>query len=353
MAKEYKVKTLKNGEKRYVFDVNLGYDASGKRIRTTVNAKTVKEGRKEVARLRLKEKIVVDNDALLFKDAYDQYLEDCKEKDAVTTFNNKEHAFRNRYFMFEETKLNKITDRDIIHWKKEVLSNYAVITRRMAEGNLNAFFNWCIKNKKINDNPFNYVDREKNTKRKNKINFWTEEEFKQFIEVVDDDMYKRLFTAFFYTGLRKGEMLGLKYKDINFENHEIHLNRSAKYVAGKTIINHDMKTSTSHRVVPFPRWLDLGSGEQEEFVFNPKIYGYLNEKFYFYQEKVEGLKKIRIHDLRHSYIAMLIHKGIDIYTIKEVAGHAKISTTLDTDIYILIKEKKSLTFLISDFYFGS
>lgn len=343
MAKEYKVKTLKNGEKRYVFDVNLGYDASGKRIRTTVNAKTVKEGRKEVARLRLKEKIVVDNDALLFKDAYDQYLEDCKEKDAVTTFNNKEHAFRNRYFMFEETKLNKITDRDIIHWKKEVLSNYAVITRRMAEGNLNAFFNWCIKNKKINDNPFNYVDREKNTKRKNKINFWTEEEFKQFIEVVDDDMYKRLFTAFFYTGLRKGEMLGLKYKDINFENHEIHLNRSAKYVAGKTIINHDMKTSTSHRVVPFPRWLDLGSGEQEEFVFNPKIYGYLNEKFYFYQEKVEGLKKIRIHDLRHSYIAMLIHKGIDIYTIKEVAGHAKISTTLDTYGHLYPDKRKEIT----------
>lgn len=45
MAKEYKIKILKNGEKRYIFDVNIGYRADGSRMRTTITAKTIKEGR--------------------------------------------------------------------------------------------------------------------------------------------------------------------------------------------------------------------------------------------------------------------------------------------------------------------
>ena len=53
MAKEYKVKELKNGERRYVFDVNIGYRADGSRIRKTVTSKTIKDGRKKVAELLL------------------------------------------------------------------------------------------------------------------------------------------------------------------------------------------------------------------------------------------------------------------------------------------------------------
>lgn len=246
--------------------------------------------------------------------------------------------------MSEETKLNKITDRDITRWKKKALAKYATETRRTVESNLNAFFNWCIKNKKMNDNPFKYVDREKSDKHKNKLRFWTEEEFNRFIETVDDDLYKRFFTAFFYTGLRKGEMLALKYKDIDFENHEIHLTRSVKIANKQLIINHDMKTRTSHRTVPIPKWLDLGSGNEEDFVFSPELYNHLTRVFNGYQDKVENLKRIRIHDLRHSYVAMLIHKGVDIYTIKEVVDHAKIAMTLDTYGHLYPDKRKEITY---------
>ena len=53
MAKEYKVRILKNGEKRYIFDVNIGYRADGSRIRKTVTSKSIKDGRKKVAELTL------------------------------------------------------------------------------------------------------------------------------------------------------------------------------------------------------------------------------------------------------------------------------------------------------------
>ena len=75
MAKEYRVKTLKNGEKRYVFDVSLETRADGTRIRTTVNAKSVKEGSKKVT----------DNDSMLFKDAYALFVQDCKNRDYSPT----------------------------------------------------------------------------------------------------------------------------------------------------------------------------------------------------------------------------------------------------------------------------
>ena len=55
MAKDHKVKILKNGKKRYIFDVNLGYRADGTRVRITINAKSVKEGKK-VAELTLEKK---------------------------------------------------------------------------------------------------------------------------------------------------------------------------------------------------------------------------------------------------------------------------------------------------------
>ena len=66
MAKEYKIKILKNGEKRYVFDVNIGYRADGSRMRTTITAKTVKEGRQKVAELTLQRtnKVIIDKNAL-------------------------------------------------------------------------------------------------------------------------------------------------------------------------------------------------------------------------------------------------------------------------------------------------
>ena len=74
MAKDYKVKTLKNGEKRYVFDVNLGYKNDGTRIRTTVTSKSVSDGRKKVAELLLGNKRVTENDAPTFETAYKTYL---------------------------------------------------------------------------------------------------------------------------------------------------------------------------------------------------------------------------------------------------------------------------------------
>lgn len=341
MAKEYKVKTLKNGEKRYVFDVSLGYKADGTRIRTTVSAKSIKEGRKKVAALTLGNNKVATNNTMTFKSAYDLYLIECKKKDSPTTYFNKERSYRKRYDCFEDLKINKIKENDIIEWINNLKKELKTETVRVSEQNLNAFFNWCIKRKILEINPFIFIDRTK--KEKTKLNFWTEKEFNEFIDIVDNDYYKLIFTTLFYTGLRKGELFGLKYEDIS--NNEIHLQRTVKVVGKELIISDKFKTPTSKRIVPIPDWLNFGAGEG--FIFKPRDYTHLQRKFKEYQHKAK-IREIRVHDLRHSYVAMLISKGVDIFTIKEIVGHAKISMTIDTYGHLYPDKRKEITQLLSN-----
>ena len=232
MAKEYKIKILKNGEKRYIFDVNIGYRADGSRMRTTITAKTVKEGRQKVAELTLQRtnKVIIDKNAL-FNEVYDKYILDCESKNfSPTTLDNIKFNYRQKYTRFENTKISKIKDVDLINWIEWLKHDLSTETVRTREASLNAFFNWCIKKKIIDINPFIYIDRTKSTKAK--LNFWTEEQFKSFLTVVNCETHKLIFTTLFYTGLRKGEFCGLNSSDINFDKNELHLSHTVKTTKG-------------------------------------------------------------------------------------------------------------------------
>ena len=104
-------------------------------------------------------------------------------------------------------------DIDLIEWIDLLKKDLSTETIRTREATLNAFFNWCIKKKIIDINPFIYIDRTKSTKAK--LNFWTEEQFKSFLTVVNCETHKLIFTTLFYTGLRKGEFCVLNSSDIN------------------------------------------------------------------------------------------------------------------------------------------
>lgn len=91
MSKEYKKVKIKNGETRYIFDVSLG-TGNGRRKRTTIRAKTVKEGRKKKSELLLSNQLVIANGSMLFDDAYQLYLNAVKPKLSQTTYDQKIYA---------------------------------------------------------------------------------------------------------------------------------------------------------------------------------------------------------------------------------------------------------------------
>lgn len=338
MAKEYTVKILKRGEKRYVFDVNLGYRLDGTRNRTTISSKSVKEGRTKVAQLRLKLKLTASNSSPIFEDVYSLYIADCKNKKmAETTIYNKEVLYYEQLHVFYKSKLSKIKPADIILWQNQMNKTLAPSTANTRENNLSAFFEWCVVHSFLEVNPFKKVDKTSPV-RKNELNFWTEEEFKTFIEYVTYPTHKLIFTTLFYTGLRKSELFGLKYSDIH--GNELHLSETVKRTGSAYIIGDQFKNETSKRIVPIPRWLDFGTGD--EYIFKPSLYSHINRDLDNWIKKA-GIKRIRVHDFRHSYAAMLINKGVDIYTVSKMLGHKSITTTMDIYGHLYDEKRKEIT----------
>lgn len=335
MKKEYQTKILKNGEKRYIFDVSLGTDFTGKRQRTTISAKTVKEGREKVAKLRLQERQPLRSDSMTVRTAYDLYLDACaKDGQSPITLAIKEN-FKTPIQSLAPLKLSRIDERTIESWRDRL--DVGDSSRKIYETRLSSFFNWCVKNKLMEKNPFAYIKKTKVEKPTDEIHYWTENQFRQFLEVVDHDYWRLVYTTAFYTGLRAGELWGLSYEDI--VDHELHLSHTLKYIHGEVSLSEKFKTTSSKRIVPLPMWLDFGEGEGLIFP-----YWFTSRKYYLdkYLSRTD-LPKIHFHDFRHSYVAMLISKGVDIYTISQIVGHADIQITMNTYGHLYPEKRKSIS----------
>lgn len=340
MAKEYKVVTLKNGEKRYQFDVSLGYDASGNRMRTTIRTKTIKEGRQKVAEMMLKNNKVIDRDITVEK-AFTLYLSDLVERNLSPVSISTKKEFYKKIQHLKDIKVNKLTEADMRIWLSGLsdkgLSDISVMNHKR---HMIAFLNWCIQKKIINANPVKNVGINSNRKiEKRQMHIWTEDEFKQFIACVDIEELKEAFTIMFYCGLRKGEVFGLRQCDIDRELHELHIQQSLKHVDGEYIYTENLKTSSSNRIVPYPTWLDLS--HDRDPLFQAKYYESIKYYIKKYSQKA-GVKIIRAHDFRHSYAAYLISKGIDIYTVSKMLGHTSISITADVYGHLYPSARKTV-----------
>ena len=141
---------------------------------------------------------------------------------------------------------------------------------------------------------------------------------------------------FFRFYLTKAELLALTKGDISFENNQISITKTY-YRTGRQDVITEPKTKQSVRTVEIPEFLKK---EIKDFVDGH--YGMPNDErlFPIVQEAVQhkmkrqitkaGVKNIRVHDIRHSYVAYLINKGIEPLLIKERVGHKDIRITLNT-----------------------
>ena len=155
-----------------------------------------------------------------------------------------------------------------------------------------------------------------------------------FIEQVADKPQSYYgFEILYWCGLRIGELLALTPKDFDFENNVLKITKSYKKVKGKDIVT-DPKTPKSIRDIVIPEFL---AEEIKEYLAS--IYGikendriFQNSKSYFRHEmirgsKAAGVKRIRIHDLRHSHVSYLINKGYTALAIADRLGHEAVDIT--------------------------
>lgn len=292
---------------------------------------------------------------ILYKDNMDsmweKYIDWCKyvDKQSYNTYHKKEIIY-NSYLKEKFKKpISKYNRNDFAKFVDE-LDTTDVMKNHILK-HLKTCLNWCVSQGIIIDNPLRNIKMYKTTKKEMK--YWTTEEIKKFFNYMntleDEESYriKILVLLGFMLGDRIGETRALFFSSINKQNNTITINHSINYNPdGEDYISHT-KTKYSQRTIDVSENLISAIEEYKDFLIkkgynitdnsliffnhqNNKPYSdsYLRNQFYKYCEDA-GVSKIRLYDLRHTYVATMMQEGKELYLISERLGHTSYSTTVN------------------------
>lgn len=286
-----------------------------------------------------------------FASFWQLYREDMGERLRENTIRTKDYIMELKVLpYFGKKKLADITVADIRRWQNSLMKQgYSQTYLKTIHNQLSAIFNYAVKYYDLPKNPCIQAGSIGKGQAE-EMQFWTQEEFEIFIEYVKDKPVSYYaFMTLYWTGIRLGELLALSLADFNAEKKTLSITKSYQRINGKDIIT-GPKTEKGNRVIALPDFLVL---ELKEYV--NKLYGIMaNDRMFMitksYLEKemergvrLSGVKKIRLHDLRHSHASLLISKlGAQPQLVAERLGHEKIQTTLNTYSHLYPNQSRDL-----------
>lgn len=323
--------------KYYVSFYYMRWD--GKRVRKK------KEGFKTKKEAMLYERdFLLDQEGkieLTFDKLLEKYLEDSKARVKPTTYENNEFIInKNIRPYFKDLKIKDIEAITIRTWQNTLLlseKNYSQTYLKTINNRLSAIFNYAVQFHKLEKNPCK-LSSSMGKKNANSMKFWTKDEYDIFIKGIEDKiMSKVIYDVLFYTGIRVGELLALTLNDFNFETKVMSITKTyAKLKGGKDLIQ-EPKTPKSRREIVIPETLcdEVKKFAELRYDYKPDERLFVATKYYLHHEmnrgsKNTGIKRIRIHDIRHSHASLLIEMGVSPIAIAERLGHDDIQTTLQT-----------------------
>ena len=265
------------------------------------------------------------------------YLADMETRLRGNTMGTKRHIIEKRVLpFFGKLKLNEITPAHVRKWQSSVLAEGVAQTYAKTINNqLSAILNYATKYYGLQANPAKTAGSMGKAKA-SEMNFWTVEQFNDFIPHVPKLPGRVGLSILFWTGLRVGELLALMPEDINLEAQTLSVNKSFQVIDGQEVIT-EPKTPRSKRVIKLQPKLCNEIREYMDALYEPdpndRLFPFT--KSYFHHQMTDGcaaagIEKIRLHDLRHSHAALLIHLGYPILLVSERLGHEDIQTALRT-----------------------
>lgn len=333
-----------------LWDIQFYYkDYRGKNVKKHKrNFKTKKEAVEWAEKFIVQQSHNLDMD---FSSFWQLYREDMKERLRENTVRTKDYIVELKVLpYFGKKQIANITAADIRRWQNSLMKQgYSQTYLKTINNQLNAIFNYAVKYYDLPKNPCTQAGSIGKGKAE-EMKFWTQEEFETFIEFVKDKPISYYaFLTLYWTGIRLGELLALSLADFDAEGKTLSVTKSYQRIEGRDVIT-EPKTAKGRRVITLPDFLVT---ELEEYV--SRLYGMMaNDRLFMitksYLEKemvrgveLSGVKKIRLHDLRHSHASLLISKlGAQPNLVAERLGHEKIQTTLSIYSHLYPNQSRDL-----------
>ena len=278
---------------------------------------------------------------MTFKAFSERYKADMQTRLKANTWESKEHVIRTKLMpYFGKLKMCNITAQQIIAWQNELLNHkdengkpYSPVYLRSINSQLSAIFNHAVKYYNLRDNPCKKAGS-MGKKKNREMLFWTKEEYLKFADVMmDKPLSYYAFEMLYWCGIREGELLALTPADFDFEKGTVLITKTYNRLNGQDVIT-DPKTAKSNRTITMPQFL---SDEMQDYLKTLYDIGEDDRIFpitknYLHREmdrgaKEAGIQRIRIHDIRHSHVSLLIDMGFSATAIADRVGHESIDIT--------------------------
>lgn len=275
------------------------------------------------------------NPDMSFKNLVDLYLEDMSPRLKENTLKTKIAVFDTKLLpYFKDMPISSIEATTIRKWQSEMIAQgYLPTYLKYIQSQLSSIFNFGIRYYNLKENPCVRAGSLGSTKTK-EITFWTIGEFKEFIKH-PREKYIMAFKTLYWTGMRVGELMALTPSDIDFENKIITIDKSHQRIKKKDIIT-SPKTEKSTRKVNIPNFLCTDLQDYISRIYDIKdkdrLFDFSRQMLNKEITKVcdeTGIKRITVHDIRHSHASLLIELGFSPLLIAERLGHDKVETTLN------------------------
>ena len=227
----------------------------------------------------------------------------------------------------------------------------------------NQVMKYAVRHRCIDYNPARDAERPRDQGGEEKlhIRILVPEEINVFLDAESDLKYKTLLRLAIFSGARQGEILGLKWTDVDWFNNQIHIQRT--YNHGKW---YRPKSKTSNRKIDLgptmmselKKWTLACPPSDLDLIFpnetgNPLDQSNMLKSCFYPCLKKAGIERIRFHDLRHTYASLLIEQGENIKYIQNQLGHSSPTVTLDVYAHLMKPTNQESACKLENTVFGT
>ena len=273
------------------------------------------------------------------------YEADMKSRLRETTWQVRRNVLHHKILPYlGKKRMCDITSKDVIAWQNEMMNyrkpggkgkgqGYSPLTLRSLSSCMTAVFNHAVKYYGLKASPASIVGVMGKGKGKEML-FWTKAEYLKFSETLKDDpLFYHAFEMLYWCGLRLGELLALTPADFDWGRGTVTVSKSYQRLRQRDVIT-GPKTAKGNRVIQLPQFLrdEMRAFLGAFYSLDPADRIFTMTK-YSISHRLEkgaaeaGVKRIRVHDLRHSHVSLLIDMGFSAIAIADRVGHESIDIT--------------------------